>query len=81
METCIAQTMLSRTKPLGIVAKANSHTLRVAGKHLKLVGVHAMPTYGNYANKSNFALSRNPVAHDAFRAAVVHAQTSVCLRL
>ena len=75
METCIAQTMLSRTEPLGIVAKANSHTLRVVGKHLRLASVHAMPTYRNYVSKSNTALSRNPVAHGASRTAVVHAQT------
>ena len=55
----------SRTEPSGIVAKANIHTLRVAGKHLRLASVHAMPTYRNYANKSNSALSRNPVAHDS----------------
>ena len=54
----------SRTKPPGIVAKANIHTLRVAGKHLRLASVHAMPAYENHV-KSNSALSRNSVAHDS----------------
>ena len=75
MGTRIAQTILFWAQPSGIVAKANNHSLRVAGKNPRLAGVHAMPTYRNYANKTNSALSRNPVPHDAFRTAVEHAQT------
>ena len=55
----------SRTEPSGIVAKATIHTLRVAGKHLRLACAHAIPPYRNYANKSSSALGRNPVAHDS----------------
>ena len=65
----------SRTQPSGIVAKANNHSLRVAAKNSKLAGVHAMPTYRNYANESNSALTLNPVTHAEFRTAVVQAQT------
>ena len=41
-EHVVLRQFCSRTQPSGIVAKANNHRLRVAGKHYRLAGVHAM---------------------------------------